>query len=487
MKVLLSGGNQILQRSVIRALVQRNHDVRLLARDAVERVAEWPARVEPWVVTNNDPRLLHAAAAGCDGAILLNGSLAGRTSTESGESYSSRELITAAGTTSVGRLVFVFARGDGSLETTLAAEALARSPREWIGIGTSTVFGTGDDPLTLLLVMMRTMPAVPIIGETHVVQPLWHEDLARAAAAALSLPASQVNCVVEVAGPETVTADDVYARIAALTDRHPVRLPVPAFVARYAGGLAGPLSAFLETGTQQGSRGGEVHPDADALSTIFAVEPTGVSEGLRRLSTELLEISPADGVGSLEVKRFSIDVEGSRYSARDLLREFRLRFSEVMPIEVGVEPASRQLALEPGRVLTMALPGRGHVQVRVEEVTDERIVVSTLQGHALAGIVQFSTRDVERGVRFDVMTCDTAARVLDWVSLSLGGARIQDANWTTVVERVGQLADGVPGAIQTDARKLSGDEAESVTGLIRTIVQRHRAIQNIEAGALRPR
>ena len=40
----------------------------------------------------------------------------------------------------------------------------------------------------------------------------------------------------------------------------------------------------------------------------------------------------------------------------------------------------------------MNLPARGHVQIRVAEVTDDHVVGVTLQGHALAGCVRFSTR-----------------------------------------------------------------------------------------------
>jgi NADH dehydrogenase len=155
-----------------------------------------------------------------------------------------------------------------------------------------------------------------------------------------------------------------------------------------------------------------------------------------------------------------------------------------MPVEIGVEPAARDLTLDEGAVVTMALPGRGHVQVRVEEATEGRVVLSTLRGHALAGLVQFRTRPVGDVVEFEVMTCDAAANAMDWLGLTLGGARIQDANWTRLAENVGAMAGGSAAPVQSDARKLDAEEATAVERWIRTVVERQKAATEPVSGSL---
>ena len=205
---------------------------------------------------------------------------------------------------------------------------------------------------------------------------------------------------------------------------------------------------------------------------MFGVTPIGIDQGLQRIVQTLAEVTPAEGVGSLEVKRFAVDIQGSRYDAAELLRRFRARFKEVMAIKVGVEPAAPDVQLEPGEVLTMALPGRGHVQVRVEHVQEDQVIVGTLRGHAVAGIVRFSTRTLADGVRFEVMTCDRPANALDWIALTLGGAQLQNANWAAVVRNVSQLAGGTAGEVRRDQRKLSADEAGAVEGWIEALIRR---------------
>lgn len=77
-------------------------------------------------------------------------------------------------------------------------------------------------------------------------------------------------------------------------------------------------------------------------------------------------------------------------------------------------------------------------------------------------MLQFSARDLDDGVEFEAMTCDAAANRLDWLTLTMGGARFQDANWATVVERVAQRAGGTHDAVQSDNRTLGGEEAAAV-------------------------
>jgi hypothetical protein len=445
MRLLLAGGNAELRRSMIDRL-EPAHDVRVCTGDAVE------------------------AAGGCEIAIVVDPSvvvpLGG---SPGGKSGSTHPAIDAAARHGVRRLIHISCR-----------EMRVSFPREWLAIHTAPVYGVGEDPITIFLIMMRSFPTVPILSETHVMQPLWHEDLARAVASAVSLPARDLGRVIQVAGPDRVSQRELYERIALMIDRHPLRIPIPDFLAKYGARLAEALRTPIPLESSHlafaQAADAEPGPARNELTSLLGVAATPLDEGLTRLINGLDELTPFDGVGTLEVKRFSADVQGSRYGAADLLHVFRSRFKDVMPVKIGAEPASPQIQLLEGAVLTITLPGRGHVQIRVEEVGDRHVVVSTLRGHALAGIVRFSTRELDNGgVRFEVMTCDTAANALDWIVLTLGGARIQDANWTKVVQNVVQLSGGTADEVQSDARKLGGEEAANVQRWIEALVVRRNA------------
>jgi hypothetical protein len=158
-------------------------------------------------------------------------------------------------------------------------------------------------------------------------------------------------------------------------------------------------------------------------------------------------MSLAAHTSTLPANAVAWNFHNTREHASECMRAvFRSRFKDVMPIPVGVEPATPEIELKRNAVLTLGLPGRGHVQIRVAEVTDGHVVISTLRGHALAGIVRFGARDLENGVRFDVITCDAAANTPDWVMLTLSGARAQDATSTTVVRTSSSSAADTPGA-----------------------------------------
>ena len=79
-------------------------------------------------------------------------------------------------------------------------------PGTSLRITCDAVYGTGEDAVSLFLIMMRTLPAVPLLSATHLLRPLWHEDLARGLAAALAFEPRQSAALSTFAGPEaTVT------------------------------------------------------------------------------------------------------------------------------------------------------------------------------------------------------------------------------------------------------------------------------------------
>jgi uncharacterized protein YbjT (DUF2867 family) len=454
MKLVIVGGNIHLQRSVAQSLAGTHH-VHLVSHSA----SPDSAQLEPTREPNANPAVIHDVPASFEAAIVLDRSLLPLVlADEETEPESATEALLQLASQSGARRVLFVCSPTGNTGVTKPWES-AQAP-EWLVLRCAPVYGIVDDAISQFLFLMRAAPVVPIISDTQAMWPLWQEDLSQALAVALDLPSHQLQREVDLAGPERVTHSELYDKIAALIDRRPLRVPLPEFLAKRA---PAKLAPFIGA-TGHGSRG------ADTLRTMFGITPTALDAGLNRLIKTLPEVTPGEGVGTVEVKRFGTLIRGSRYDAAGLLREFRTHFADVMPVPIGVEPALPATELHEGETLSIALPGRGHVQIRVEEATPRHVVVGTLRGHVVAGVVRFATRDVPDGVRFEVMTCDAAANAADWLSLTLGSTRIQDANWARVVQNVVKLSGGQSDGIEHDARRLDDDEAAAVQRWINEVI-----------------
>ena len=182
----------------------------------------------------------------------------------------------------------------------------------------------------------------------------------------------------------------------------------------------------------------------NALVDVFRITPTPLAEGLTILADALPELTPKQGVGEMKRKQFWADIVGSPLSPEGLFEIFRANFNELTPMHmpVGVEPGS-QAAIEQGATLTMALPARGTVQVRVEEINERRMTLCTLEGHALAGAVRFLTEQRGGAVRFQIEVYDRPASVVDWVMMHPIGDSVQSRTWEETVERVVNASGGI--------------------------------------------
>jgi hypothetical protein len=450
MRVLVTGGNTALRKSLAQALVHRSHEVHAVAdagRDAPSRAPYDAAiAVDPGVAPPSGDGFRLAPLSGTWRAIHDAGI---------------RRLI---------RVRTLASRESSGQDGAPAASVMVR---------VAPVYGIGGDPVTSLLVTMRSLPAVPVLHSRHPVRPLWHEDLSAVVAESLPMEVRPAPWTFDLVGPDSVTHEELYDRIAGLIARRPTRIPVPDLLASYASKLRDALRlpmafdasyvSFLEHGS-----GEAASPFDNSAFGVFGVRPTALDAGLRKLVNSLTELTPSDGVGSVQVKKFSAVIRDSAVGAAELMRLVRLRFKDVMPVPVGVEPASGNVELLEGSVVTLGLPGRGHVQVRVEEVSDHHVVLATLQGHVLAGVVRFCVQEERKAIRFEIITCDAAANAFDWLTLTLGGARVQDANWMTLIRNVAALAGGRPEPIASDIRTLGPAEAYRADRWIRSMIDGRR-------------
>jgi NADH dehydrogenase len=149
-------------------------------------------------------------------------------------------------------------------------------------------------------------------------------------------------------------------------------------------------------------------------------------------------------------------------------------------VEAAPEPATSDV-IEDGESITLSLPMRGHVQVRVAELGDRGTTLLTLEGHPLAGAVHFSTAQATNGVRFQVEVFDRAANVLDLIAMRTLGDRLQGQTWTEVVENVIRLSGGrAPESVQDENKSLDDEEARRVEKWVDDLALRRKRTENAE-------
>jgi NADH dehydrogenase len=476
MKVLVTGGTGVVGLSAISALIERGHSVRLLSRGAADDVKGWPAGVEAWPGDIGSAASLAGSADECDVVMHLVGIVDENPPDATFQRVNvegTRNILAESTRASVSRFIFVSSLGadrgaSGYHRSKSTAETLVRRfTPEWVIIRPGAVYGPGDEHLSLMLRMVRTLPVIPTVGDGNQrFQPIWHEDLAKGLAVAVDQPGIGGR-VLEVAGSEVITQRALMQRFQALTGRTVPMIPVPEFLASLgiramnASGIGAPVAqSQLE---MLGEENVITPGQNNALITDLGVTPTPLDAGLRRFLDEQEVQLPDEGVGSLLQKIFAVDVRPSTYDATKLAEYVRGHLLDLMTGLVDSDPEqSNPSHIYEGATLTLALPLRGNIQVRAVEVTDGRITLMTLTGHPLAGAVRFITLPIEEGVHFEVQVYDRPANVVDWVLMRPIGDRLQDATWIQLCESVAHVAGAAAPDVKRITRDLEGESARAV-------------------------
>jgi NADH dehydrogenase len=187
---------------------------------------------------------------------------------------------------------------------------------------------------------------------------------------------------------------------------------------------------------------------------------------------------PDEGVGALKRKRLWAEISGSRLTPEQLFERFRRDFNEATPgiVDAQTEPGTR-CDLEPGVTLTMSLPVRGNIQVRVQELTEMKATLCTLSGHPLAGAVRFLCEPRGDKVRFEVQVYDRPASIADWIAMRTIGDTMQARTWEGLVVRMVRESGGVaPDGISSSEETLDENQAELIEEWIRELVMERKRV-----------
>ena len=495
MKVLVTGGTGVVGVAAVRELLKRGHQVRLLSRHARRDAAQFPDGVEPFEGTVSDATTVSGCADVCEAVLHIVGIVRAESPDATLEAVNvdgTRNMLVEAERAGIRRFVYVSSlgaeRGTSDYHRTKreAEELVERWPGNWTIVRPGNVYGPGDEQLSMLLTMVRTLPALPVIDAgDQPFQPILADDLAVALANVLERTDLSGRSL-DVAGTEITTMDEVIAHFERITGKERARIPVPSWLASTGSkmasvfGVDAPISADQVTMLVEEN---VIPPNGvNALTEVLHVTPTPLVEGLRRLADAQPEKLPSDGVGRLFRRRYWADIYGSRYSPDELFRLLRDHFATLTPdtMEIGAEPGT-PTRIEEGATITMALPFRGNVQVRVEEVSDRSMTLVTLEGHPLAGAVRFLFEERGDAVRFEVQSYDRAGSTIDRIAMSTLGRFVKSATWSSLVQRIvdvsgGRAADGV----QTESEALDEEQATRVEGWVADLVTQRKREENQE-------
>jgi uncharacterized protein YbjT (DUF2867 family) len=496
MRILVTGGSGVVGVGTVTELLRRGHEVHLLSRHANDDVRQWPSGVTPVVGDVADAATIAGAADGCDAVLHVAGIVEESPPAVTFQRVNvdgTRNIVAEAERAGVSRFVFVSSLGapegasDYHRSKRDAERIVAQFSGNWTICRPGNVYGPGDGQISVMLRLVRGVsPLVPKIGTgDQTFQPIWWEDLARALATVVERD-DLAGQTLDVAGPEKTSQNDLHARMSRITGREVQSIAVPEMLATLgarAVSMIGWKIPLNDSELQMLREGNTVREGrTNALTETLGIVPTPLDEGLRKLAELQPEQLPSDGVGTLKRKRYWADIVGCAHSPETLFTLFRTHFDDVTPVFVDVkaEPRSTDVISE-GETLTLALPMRGHVQVRVASMEQRRATLLTLEGHPLAGAVRFLCEPRGGAVRFQVEVYDRPANVIDFVAMRAVGDRLQDHTWSHVVDKMIQISGGsAPAGIESESVSLDEQEAAAIERWVEELAMRRKRAETEE-------
>jgi uncharacterized protein YbjT (DUF2867 family) len=291
--ILVTGGTGFIGPKVVHALRAEDREVRCLVRkpDKAGTLKAWDCEVVQGDVT--DPESLRRAAEGCDAVVHLVSIIAGSPSDlQRVMTEGTQNLVAAAQRAGVRRFVLMSALGVSEQTRTLVPyyasklemeQAVHSSGLEHVIFRPSFVFGRDGGALPLFVRQVRWSPVTPVIGSgKRLLQPIWVDDVAAFFAAAVDLPAA-ANRTFDLGGPNRVSWNELYERIARTLGKRRRRLHVPVSVARVGAALVEHLPSPPLTRDQLTMlEAGDNVADTTAAREAFKIEPIPLDEQLRR-------------------------------------------------------------------------------------------------------------------------------------------------------------------------------------------------------------
>jgi uncharacterized protein YbjT (DUF2867 family) len=238
MRVAITGGTGFVGRHLAKALVERGHEVVLIARGLDRRdpsAYQVPNTLFFAADLSNVDELVRAfgacgAVAHCAG---INREI-GMQTYERVHVEGTRNVVEAARRAGVGKLTllsFLRARpncGSGYHESKWAAEEIVRaSGLDYSIFKAGVIYGRGDHMLDHLSHALHTFPVFALVGfQDQPVRPLAVQDLTRVLIESLT-EGRLSKSTIAILGPEQLKLGDAVRRVAGVLGRRPLFFPAP--------------------------------------------------------------------------------------------------------------------------------------------------------------------------------------------------------------------------------------------------------------------
>jgi uncharacterized protein YbjT (DUF2867 family) len=237
--ILLTGATGNVGSALLRQLTASGARVRCLVRDP-RRLGPERVRVQIALGDLADASSFRNALRGVDTVVHLAAAIRDqpRASIEELNAVATLRLLRAAERTGVKRFLFFSALGTSlhSRARFFRAKALAERSVEEAALETVTfapsIIYSPRDPWIRLLEAMSLLPAMPISGSGRALyQPIWADDVASAVTAVLDGRGDD-RARIELAGPETLSYDDIARETLRVLHRRRRLLHVPLPIVR---------------------------------------------------------------------------------------------------------------------------------------------------------------------------------------------------------------------------------------------------------------
>jgi uncharacterized protein YbjT (DUF2867 family) len=237
--LLLTGATGLVGSALLPRLLGEGQPVRCLVRDP-RRLGPQRVKVQIALGDLTDPPSFRNAMRGVDTVVHLAASTRDqpRGSIEELAAIATWRMVEAAQRAGVERFVFFSALGASEHHRArlfrakaLAEQAVRESDMHTTVIAPSLVYAPGDRWLTLIE-RLSLLPVVPLSGRGRAVcQPIWAEDVAGCVVAALSAGDPNgdggAHERYELAGPQTMTYNEVVNTVLNSLERERPLLPIP--------------------------------------------------------------------------------------------------------------------------------------------------------------------------------------------------------------------------------------------------------------------
>jgi uncharacterized protein YbjT (DUF2867 family) len=232
--ILLTGATGVVGTALLPQLLAAGHQVRALVREP-RRLGPQRVNVQLALVDLADPHGLRHALRGCDTVIHLAAAIRDQPPrrVEEINGLGTLRLLRAAERAGAKRFLFFSALGATGFQRTrffrskaLAEEAVLDADLDGSVFAPSVVYDR-DDPWVTLLRRLALLPMLPVSGNGEALyQPIWAHDVGRSVVGWLEgRGGSQVRH--ELAGPQTLSYDDMARTVAAAAGRTRPLIHVP--------------------------------------------------------------------------------------------------------------------------------------------------------------------------------------------------------------------------------------------------------------------